>query len=210
MLQFQINPHFLYNTLNTISSIAALSDMEEIVKIADNLSNMFQYNIKGEDIVPVEKEIRHVKNYLEIQAIRFPGKYRFIYRIAPETEGRRMLKFLLQPLAENSMHHAFGRMKEINEICLTAKIQGDDMIFLLRDNGIGMDREQVLKLNRELADTDTGTLVNHVDRGIGLRNVNARIKNLYGKGYGVQICSEEGCYTEIQIRIRRIKEEGGL
>lgn len=210
MLQFQINPHFLYNTLNTISSIAALSDMEEIVKIADNLSSMFQYNIKGEDIVPVQKEIRHVKNYLEIQAIRFPGKYRFTYRIAPEIQGQRMLKFLLQPLAENSMHHAFGRMKEMNEICLTAELCGEDMIFLLRDNGIGMDRERVRKLNRELADTDTGTLVNHVDRGIGLRNVNARIKNLYGKGYGIQICSEEGCYTEIQIRIRSLEEEGGL
>lgn len=210
MLQFQINPHFLYNTLNTISSIAALSDMEEIVKIADNLSSMFQYNIKGEDIVPVEKEIRQVKNYLEIQAIRFPGKYRFIYRISPEIQGQRMLKFLLQPLAENSLHHAFRRMKQKNEICLTAGMQGDDMLFLLRDNGIGIDRETVRKLNRELADTDTGTLVNHVDRGIGLRNVNARIKNLYGKEYGIQICSEEGCYTEIRIRIRRIEEEGRL
>ena len=95
MLQFQINPHFLYNTLNTISSIAALSDIDDIVKIADNLSNMFQYNIKGDDIVPVKKEIQHVKNYLEIQSIRFPGKYQFDYTISPEVEHQKMLKFLL-------------------------------------------------------------------------------------------------------------------
>lgn len=205
MLQFQINPHFLYNTLNTISSIAALSDIEEIVKIADNLSGMFQYNIKGDDIVPVRKEIQHVKNYLEIQAIRFPGKYRFEYRIDPEVEEKKMLKFLLQPLAENSLQHAFGKMKEINTVSLTAQEDGEDIIFRLRDNGVGMKAEQAEELNRELAQTDTGTLVNHVDKGIGLRNVNARIKNLYGKEYGIQIWSEEGKYTEIQIRIRKME-----
>lgn len=205
MLQFQINPHFLYNTLNTISSIAALSDIEEIVKIADNLSGMFQYNIKGDDIVPVRKEIQHVKNYLEIQAIRFPGKYRFEYRIDPEVEEKKMLKFLLQPLAENSLQHAFGKMKEINTVSLTAQEDGEDIVFRLRDNGVGMKAEQAEELNRELAQTDTGTLVNHVDKGIGLRNVNARIKNLYGKEYGIQIWSEEGKYTEIQIRIRKME-----
>lgn len=206
MLQFQINPHFLYNTLNTISSIAALSDIEEIVKIADNLSAMFQYNIKGDDIVSVRKEIQHVKNYLEIQAIRFPGKYQFEYRISSEVEDLKMLKFLLQPLAENSLQHAFGKMKEINRITLTAWEDGDDIIFQLRDNGVGMNTEIMEKLNKELAKTDTGTLVNHVDKGIGLRNVNARIKNLYGKEYGIQIRSEEGKYTEIQIRIQVCKE----
>ena len=207
MLQFQINPHFLYNTLNTISSIAALSDIEEIVKIADNLSGMFQYNIKGDDIVPVRKEVLHVKNYLEIQAIRFPGKYQFEYRIAPGVEDRKMLKFLLQPLAENSLQHAFGKMKEVNIISLTAQEDKGDIIFRLRDNGVGMKEGQVEALNRELARTDTGTLVNNVDKGIGLRNVNARIKNLYGKECGIQIRSEEGKYTEIQIRIHKMERQ---
>ncbi len=207
MLQFQINPHFLYNTLNTISSIAALSDIDDIVKIADNLSGMFQYNIKGDDIVPVGKEIQHVKNYLEIQAIRFPGKYQFEYQIAPKIEQQKMLKFLLQPLAENSLQHAFVKMKKINKICITVEEQGEDILFRLCDNGVGMRAKQVEALNLELARTDTRTLVNHVDKGIGLRNVNARIKNLYGKEYGIQVRSEEGCYTEVRIKIRRIGEE---
>lgn len=207
MLQFQINPHFLYNTLNTISSIAALSDIDDIVKIADNLSGMFQYNIKGDDIVPVGKEIQHVKNYLEIQAIRFPGKYQFEYQIAPKIEQQKMLKFLLQPLAENSLQHAFVKMKKINKICITVEEQGEDILFRLCDNGVGMRAKQVEALNLELAQTDTRTLVNHVDKGIGLRNVNARIKNLYGKEYGIQVRSEEGCYTEVRIKIRRIGEE---
>lgn len=207
MLQFQINPHFLYNTLNTISSIAALNDIEEITKIADNLSGMFQYNIKGDDIVPIRKEIQHVKHYLEIQAIRFPGKYQFEYNIPSEVEGQRMLKFLLQPLAENSLQHAFGKMKKVNKISISAEEEGEDIIFRLRDNGVGMQAEQVRKLNRELVEADTGMLVNHVDKGIGLRNVNIRIKNLYGKKYGIQVRSEEGCYTEVRIRIRRIEGE---
>lgn len=207
MLQFQINPHFLYNTLNTISSIASLNDIEEIAKISDNLSSMFQYNIKGDDLVPVKRELQHVKNYLEIQAIRFPGKYQFSYGISPEMEQEKMLKFLLQPLVENSLQHAFQKMKQVNTISIQAAVEGGDMVFQIRDNGVGMSREQEERLNCELAQTDTGTLVNHVDKGIGLRNVNARIKNLYGKNYGIQIKSQEGSYTEIQIRVRRLEEE---
>lgn len=206
MLQLQINPHFLYNTLNTISSIADLEDIEEIVRIADNLSSMFQYNIKGDDIVPVGREIQHVKNYLEIQSIRFPGKYNFSYEISPEAESKKMLKFLIQPLVENSLQHAFGKMKQINRIRLRAIIDEDgNLQFSIRDNGVGMDSIQVERLNRELSQTDTGTLVTHVDKGIGLRNVNARIKNFYGKNYGIQINSEAGKYTEIIIRIRAME-----
>lgn len=74
-------------------------------------------------------------------------------------------------------------------------------------NGVGMKPEQVEALNHELAQTNTGTLVNHVDKGIGLRNVNARIKNLYGKEYGIQVKSKEGCYTEVQIRIHLLEED---
>ena len=85
-------------------------------------------------------------------------------------EDLKMLKFLLQPLAENSLQHAFGKMKEINRITLTAWEDGDDIIFQLRDNGVGMNTEIMEKLNKELAKTDTGTLVNHVDKGIGRRD----------------------------------------
>jgi len=202
MLQFQINPHFLYNTLNTVSSIAALEDIPEIVKIADNLSALFQYNIKGDDIVKVSNEIQHVKNYLEIQAIRFPGKYEFFYEISPGIHDQKMLKFLIQPLVENSLQHAFLRMKAVNRIRIRAMVDEQrNLFFFIRDNGIGMGQEQVKRLNRELADTNTRTLVNRVDKGIGLRNVNARIKNFYGKEYGIQIGSEEGQYTEIRIHI---------
>lgn len=98
-------------------------------------------------------------------------------------------------------------MKPVNKICLTVENQGEDIIFRLWDNGVGMRAEQVEALNRELAQTDTGTLVNHVDKGIGLRNVNARIKNLYGKEYGIQVRSENGCYTEVRIKIHKIREE---
>lgn len=202
MLQFQINPHFLYNTLNTVSSIAALEDINEIVKIADNLSSMFQYNIKGDDIVKVSNEIQHVKNYLEIQEIRFPGKYKFSYEISPGIHHRKMLKFLIQPLVENSLQHAFLKMKEVNRICIRSMVdEQQNLYFFIRDNGIGMSQNQVERLNRELADTNTRTLVNRVDKGIGLRNVNARIKNFYGKDYGIQVKSEEGQYTEIIIHI---------
>ena len=206
MLQFQINPHFLYNTLNTISSIAALEGIDEISRISDNLSNMFQYNIKGRDIVPLKDEIRHVQNYMGIQTIRFPGKYEFTYQMDDNICDEPMLKFILQPLVENALQHAFERMKEINKVALSCKTDGDDIVISIYDNGIGIDEQTLNQLNREFDETDTRTLVNNVDRGIGLRNVNARIKNFYGKGYGIHIesCLDE--YTVIHIRIKKIKE----
>ena len=207
MLQFQINPHFLYNTLNTISSIASLEGIDEIVQISDNLSNMFKYNIKGRDIVPLEQELSHVKNYMGIQAVRFPGKYEFTCKIPPELCGEPILKFLLQPLVENSLKHAFIRMKAVNRVVLEGERQGEDILLSIYDNGVGMEPEQTERLNREMEEMDTRTLVTNVDKGIGLRNVNARLKNFYGKEYGIRIesCLEE--YTRILIRIRKIGEE---
>lgn len=205
MLQFQINPHFLYNTLNTISSIAALEDIEEIVQISDSLSNMFQYNIKGSDIVPMSHEIQHVKNYLNIHTIRFPEKYQFHYEIQPEAMQCYMLKFLIQPLVENSLQHAFTKLKDENQIRLHIFLSGDSDIFIeIWDNGVGIKEEDVTMLNTELSGMDTRTLVSNVDRGIGLRNVNARIKNFYGRAYGLQIESMEEQYTVIRLKIRRI------
>lgn len=209
MLQFQINPHFLYNTLNTISSIAALEDIEEIVQISDSLSSMFQYNIKGSDIVPVSHEIQHVKNYLNIHTIRFPKKYQFHYEIQPEAMQCYMLKFLIQPLVENSLQHAFTKLKDKNQIRLHIFLSGESDIYIeIWDNGVGIREEDVEILNSELSGMDTRTLVSNVDRGIGLRNVNARIRNFYGKAYGLQIESIEGKYTAIRLKISRMDTPG--
>lgn len=207
MLQFQINPHFLYNTLNTISAIASLEGIDEIARISDNLSSMFQYNIKGSDIVPMKLELRQVNSYMTIQTIRFPGKYMFTQTIEPGLEEEPMLKFLIQPLVENSLKHAFQKLREINRIDLKASRDKENIRIEITDNGVGMKEQTVRMLNEELADTDTQTLVSNVDRGIGLRNVNARIKNFYGKEYGIQIESREGSYTVIHILIRTIRKE---
>ena len=204
MLQFQINPHFLYNTLNTISSIALLEGVDEIAKISDNLSSMFQYNIKGSDIVPIGQEFKQVNRYMTIQTIRFPGKYEFTQHIPEALYDEPVLKFVLQPLVENSLKHAFPKMRETNQIDLEAYYDGEDIEIRIRDNGIGMNSDIVRELNEELEKMDTKTLVANVDRGIGLRNVNARIKNFYGKEYGIKIKSKESEYTVIQIRIHRI------
>lgn len=204
MLQFQINPHFLYNTLNTISSIASLEGIPEIVQISDNLSNMFKYNVTGKDIVPLEQEITHVKNYMGIQAIRFPGKYEFRCLVPPELSSQPVLKFLLQPLVENSLKHAFEKMKDINRVTVEGRMAEENIMISIYDNGIGMPPEQVDCLNCELEKMDTRTLVTNVDKGIGLRNVNARIKNFYGQECGILVESLQGEYTRIQIRIRKM------
>ena len=161
MLQFQINPHFLYNTLNTISAIASLEGIDEIARISDNLSSMFQYNIKGSDIVPMKLELRQVNSYMTIQTIRFPGKYMFTQTIEPGLEEEPMLKFLIQPLVENSLKHAFQKLREINRIDLKASRDKENIRIEITDNGVGMKEQTVRMLNEELADTDTQTLVSN-------------------------------------------------
>ena len=131
----------------------------------------------------------------------------FTQTIEPGLEEEPMLKFLIQPLVENSLKHAFQKLREINRIDLKASRDKENIRIEITDNGVGMKEQTVRMLNEELADTDTQTLVSNVDRGIGLRNVNARIKNFYGKEYGIQIESREGSYTVIHILIRTIRKE---
>lgn len=208
MLQFQINPHFLYNTLNTISAIASLEEIEEIAQIADSLSSMFQYNIKGRDIVPVFEELRQVKNYLDIRTIRFPGRYQVNYDVEEDVLKKHMLKFLIQPLVENSLHHAFETLKDVNRIKVSVHKKEEDFIEIsIWDNGVGIKEETAKALNRELHLMNTRTLAGNIDKGIGLRNVNARIKNYYGSECGIYIAGREGKYTEVRLRIKEM--DGG-
>ena len=164
-----------------------LEGVDEIAKISDNLSSMFQYNIKGSDIVPIGQEFKQVNRYMTIQTIRFPGKYEFTQHIPEALYDEPVLKFVLQPLVENSLKHAFPKMRETNQIDLEAYYDGEDIEIRIRDNGIGMNSDIVRELNEELEKMDTKTLVANVDRGIGLRNVNARIKNFMGKSMALRL-----------------------
>lgn len=203
MLRYQINPHFMYNTLNTISALAEIEGVENIVQMTTCLSKILKYNVRGGDEVFVEDEVEYVRNYLRIQNIRFPGRFQIRVCIAPEAKKCRMLKFLIQPILENAVGHGLEHKRTDARIDVDAFIKDDDLLISVYDNGVGMDGETLRRLNTYLSATDDGSMQDGSDEnGIGLGNVNSRIKNYYGTNYGVSIFSEKDVFTQVVIRVR--------
>lgn len=200
MLQFQINPHFLYNALNTISSIAQLQDVEYIPEIASGLSDMFRYNIDGREIVTLREEITQTENYMGIQKIRFPERFLVEICVDEDLMDCKVLKFILQPIVENSYKYGFAEKRKKNVLCIWGyREKEDDIIIIIEDNGAGIEAEKVSKINEALAG-DKGF---EASAGIGLRNVNARIKNYYGEDCGIWLESECGKFTRVYLKIRK-------
>lgn len=180
MLQYQINPHFLYNTLNTISALAEIGGVPQIIEITDNLSGLLRYNVQEQDVVPIADELRFARNYLQIQDIRFPGRFRMELLIPPDVGRGFMLKFLLQPMVENYFTHGL-RDKRVNvQIPISGRREDGDIYLSIYDNGTGMSAQVCAGWNRRLQDGDSRDKTDN----IGLINVNARIRSFYGAPYG--------------------------
>ncbi len=200
MLQFQINPHFLYNALNTISSIAELQDVEYIPEIATCLSEMFRYNISSETCVALGRELKQMENYAAIQKIRFPERFELDIQVdASIREDCYVLKFILQPVVENAYKYAFTKKGKKDRISIwSSKTEDGDLLLMVQDNGIGMSEEKTAELNTMLKKE----IEPKENARIGLRNVNARIKNYYGEKYGIQVESCPGSFTRVTIRLK--------
>ena len=201
MLQFQINPHFLYNALNTISAIARLEEVELIPEIASSLSDMFRYNISGNEIVTVREELEQTENYMNIQKIRFPGRFDIRYEVEEELLDCKILKFVLQPIVENAYKYGFSRKRQKDVLCIRGyRADKEDILLEVEDDGVGIPSEKVRELNGNFRKAEFST--NTGEGGIGLQNVNARLKNYYGGDCGIRVESEEGQFTRIFLRIK--------
>ena len=199
-LKMQINPHFLYNSLDTISWLGFAAGNEKISEISVALAKILRASIKRADMVTIEEEMQIVKNYLFIQESRFEDKIRVVYQVDEETRGFYMPGFLLQPLVENSIIH--GMEQEIKGSCLTISIsrEGEWVYFQVSDDGKGMEKEQ-LELLKQQCQGEQG------EKGIGLKNVYRRLQLLYGESCEFQIISEPGQGTSISFRIPVIKKQ---
>lgn len=201
MLQFQINPHFLYNALNTISAIAKLQDVDYIPEIASGLSDMFRYNINGKEIVTVREELEQTKRYMSIQSIRFPERFVTRFEVEEGLEECQILKFVLQPIVENAYKYGFSRKRKRDVMIIRGYREEDgDVCLTVEDDGIGMEPEQVERLNASFEHGDTPGS----SQGIGLLNVNERLKNYYGAEYGIRVESGKDCYTRVCLRIKYV------
>ncbi|QIZ07802.1 sensor histidine kinase [Priestia megaterium] len=184
-LQSHINPHFLYNTLNTIFWMAEKLKAKQIAKIAINLSKIFKLTLNdGNHITFVKNEIEQVKSYLDIQNIRFDHKINYKFNIEPEIMEEKIIKLLLQPIVENSVYHGLEQ-QERGTIMIEGYKQHDGLVFKISDTGEGFDMNEV----------DINT------KGYALKNINERLKLYYGKEYGLKIESEIGKGTTVYLKV---------
>lgn len=208
-LQAQINPHFLYNTLNTITWLASDKGVDEIRILSNSLGRFFRISLsKGAEVISVWDEIEHVKSYLTIQGIRYSEMMRYEIDIPEEVWQCTILKLVLQPLVENSIYHG---VKEKNGMCTiriwARQIEGAHsepcIQFIVEDDGIGISEERLESINRGMTEGSTDNR-----EGYGIFNVNERIKLYYGAAYGLFYESREGEWTRAVLTIpARTQEE---
>ena len=202
-LQSQINPHFLYNTLDIIVWMIENEQKAEAVKVVTALARFFRISLsKGKSIIRVRDELEHVRNYLMIQQMRFKNKFTYRIESEPDTLNLASLKLMLQPLVENAIYHGMEFMDGDGEILVRAYLENGDLWFSVSDNGLGMTKEQTASLL-----TDSSHVPSKKGSGIGVKNVNERIRLYFGEAYGLLIQSEPDEGTTVVIYLPAIPYE---
>lgn len=196
-LQSQINPHFLFNTLQVISGMALKNKAKDIYDMTQKLALMFRYiTDKRGDLVRMKEEVNHLNNYLYIQKVRF-GENLSIQLFVDEAVQDGLIPLLtLQPIIENSFKHGFESKLEKAKLKIDIQMVFDEIEIAIMDNGVGMTEQRLAEVREKLIfDADTQ------HRSIGLRNVNNRIKLYFGKEYGIEIDSKQSGFTQVIVRI---------
>ena len=197
-LQAQINPHFLYNTLDTINCLALQKNVPEIRQVVTALAAFYKISLSnGEDQIPIREEVRHARMYLTILDYRFADRIKTQWSIAPEIEDCPIVKIVLQPLIENAaIHGIFEKTPPSGHITVRGWRDGGDVFLTVADDGVGMDAD-TLRANFLPAQEDAAAL----SGGYGIRNINERLRIFYGAGYGLSCVSAPGRGTAVTIRI---------
>ncbi len=196
-LQAQINPHFLYNTLDMVYWMAKMEKQDKIANLIADLADFFRLSLnKGEDITTVKKEMEHARKYMEIQKTRMENKFDYEVYLPKELEESRVPKLILQPFVENALLHGFERLDYQGHISITAKKSKNDIVFTIEDNGCGMDNELCERLNQYHK-------ANHADsedHGYAIENVWERIMMYSGNENSLEFESSPGNGTRISVR----------
>ena len=199
-LQAQIYPHFLYNTLDSIAWMCEEGRTKDAVEMVNALARLFRISIsKGHELIPVEKEVEHAKSYLQIQKFRYKNQFQYSFEVQESCLGSYCNKITLQPIIENAIYHGLNRMIDEGFIEIRIFEDGDDVVFTVEDNGVGMTKEQCESILHKEVKGQTG--------GIGIKNVNDRVKIYFGEQYGMKIESELDEGTKVSIRMPKLKED---
>ena len=216
-MQNQINPHFLYNTLDGIRGEALSEGNESIAKMTETLSQFFRYTISNlETLVTLEDELSNVRNYYSIQRYRFGDRIEMSILFENE-EDRDMLmqtklpKLILQPIVENAIIHGIEQVAGTGRIIIRCQYTGKRTILTVSDNGAGMDADQLRELNEQVSNIYDRFERERGEAGrIALSNVNNRIKLIFGEDYGINILSEKGVGTDVEITLPYMSRFEGL
>lgn len=228
-LQSQINPHFLYNTLETIRSQAISDGNREIAEMVKRLSLIFRYSISSKgDLVTLRDELNNIRNYMEIMRFRFYDRFTLEINVDEEQEqiyDYYVPRLILQPIVENAINHGLDEMVSGGIVGIEVALM-DDLIITVSDNGKGMSLRDLDALNakmrsdssrgqqdmmsfaREQSGTATESASERKGSGIALANINQRIQLLYGKKYGICIYSSENCGTDVELTLPVIDKKG--
>ena len=197
-LQAQINPHFLYNTLDSIAWMCEQGRSADAVNMVHALARLFRISIsKGHELIPISRELEHAESYLQIQKYRYKNRFSYEFVTDPDCLDYYCNKITLQPILENAINHGLELMVD-DEGRITVEVcqEGEDILFRVTDNGVGMSQEQV----RAILSRAPGE-----QAGIGIRNVDERLKIYFGSRYGLSITSEPDEGTCVEIRMPKVR-----
>ncbi|MCG4580808.1 sensor histidine kinase [Clostridium cochlearium] len=200
VLQSQINPHFLYNTLDTIQWKALEYDAFEVADMINYLSVFFRISLSdGKEFITISDELEHVKNYLEIQKIRYKDKISYSINVCNSVEQYLVPKLIVQPLVENSIYHGLKLQKQKGMINVSVFSEHGFLFIKVLDNGLGMNNEKLIALRKNLCESIE---TDHY----GLYNINERLKLAFGEKYSIEIKSKLKIGTEVLLKIPLISE----
>ena len=196
----QINPHFLYNTLECIRSMAQIEGMDHIERICLAMSKMFRYSVRDDDWVTVEDEISHVENYFTVMMERMIGTSQLKVLVTDEALNSPIQKMILQPIVENAIQHGFTRKEPPYNICIQGFLEGEHtLVIRITDNGVGIDDFALAKINEGIEALDA-KLIDSLT-GIGLMNINHRLQLVYHDQYELLLSSRKDHYTIVELRL---------
>lgn len=205
LLQEQINPHFLYNTLDNIVWLIEGNETEQAVDMVVTLSDFFRLVLsKGKEFISIAEEEKHIRSYLEIQEMRYHDILEYSIQIDKVLYDYQILKLTLQPLVENALYHGIKYKRAKGYIHIHGEKEGNIIRLTVRDNGVGMDEQELQEIRKELVRPCQET-----EKGFGLANVNERIRMYFGPEYGMEITSGKGRGTTVEVRIPAIKTDAG-
>ena len=205
-LQAQINPHFLYNTLECIRSISQHYGVGEISRIISGMIRIYRYSASHVSNGTVESEFSCAEAYTQIVQVRYEGRYSIVLDVDASLNPYYMPKMILQPLIENAVNHGLCNRYSDGEVRVTARAEGNDVLITVADNGKGMNAQELQALQDRL---DQGVITESKKDSIGLNNVHLRIRKTFGAPYGVRVESQDGGGTNVYIRFPKTTERKG-